>query len=157
MLTVQPLSDPDIIHQIVTDPWIADRLRHDGREPGYIDHPALTYHGAYIGGILAGVFLAIRVSPWETEVHAALLKRAIPYSRDLGALFLAHLWRDPKLLRISAPVMEALPSAGNYCLKLGFELEGFKRDAVVIGGVQCGVYQLGLTRNDWRRRMGLAA
>jgi len=157
MLLVHPLTDRAAIQSIVTDPWVASRLRHDAREPGYIEHDALTYHGAYWEGGLYGLFMEIRLSPWETEVHAALLKDAIGLSHAFGYEFLTQLWQTPALRRITAPVVDTLPSARNYCLNLGFEMEGYRRDAVMIDGKPHGIYQLGLTREDWQRTLSLAA
>lgn len=145
-MKVEPIDDPATIDRILTDPWIADRIRHDAREPGYIDHPALTYHGAFVGGDLVGVFIAIRHSPWEIEVHAALSREATRHGRGLGAMFLASLWSDPELQRVTAPVLSTLPSAVNYCRRLGFELEGVRRRAVQIDGKVADVIWLGLLR-----------
>lgn len=146
MLRVEPTADATAIDGVLTDPWVATRIRHDAREPGYIDHPALTYHGAYIDSALAGVFMAIRHSPWEVEVHAALLRSATWHGRALGALFLDQLWQDPQLLRITAPVLSTLPSATNYCKRLGFEVEGVRRAAVRVNGRPADVIYLGLLR-----------
>lgn len=157
MLTVQPLADVAAIESVMSDPWVASRLRHDARAPGYIEHDALTYHGAYWESGLCGVFMEVRLSPWETEVHAALLKDATGLSHAFGYEFLTALWQNPLLRRITAPVVDTLPSARNYCLNLGFRLEGYRRDAVMIGGALHGIYQLGLTRDDWRRSLGMAA
>jgi len=147
MLSIQPLTDPAQIHAILTQPAVAARIRHDDRTPGYIAHPALTYRGAYMDGLLCGLFMSIQHSPWEVEVHAALLPHVIRHARDLGALFLASLWRDqPDLQRITAPVLSTLPSAANYCRRLGFEDEGVRRNAVRVNGALVDVVYLGLLR-----------
>lgn len=147
MLAIQLLTDPIAIDAILSTPIISNKLRHDDREPGYIDHPALTYHGAYVDGALSGLFMAIQHSPWEVEVHAALKPHVIRQARDLGALFVASLWRDqPDLQRITAPVLSTLPSAANYCRRLGFEDEGVRRNAVRVNGALVHVVYLGLLR-----------
>ena len=138
--------DVAAIHAVLIDPWVAARIRHDGRDPGYIDHPALVYHGAYTEGTLEGVFMAIHHSPWEVEVHAALLRSATRYGREFGRMFLDNLWRDPELMRVTAPVISTLPSAANYCRRLGFQDEGVRRSAVRVGGVPADVVYLGLLR-----------
>lgn len=146
-LSIQPLTDTAAINAILTTPAISCRIRHDAYTPGYIHHPALSYHGAYVDAVLSGLFMAIQHSPWEVEVHAALLPRVIRQARDLGALFLASLWDEqPDLQRITAPVLSTLPSAANYCRHLGFEDEGVRRNAVRVDGVLADVVYLGLLR-----------
>lgn len=147
MLSVQPIDDAGAIDAILTDPWVASRIRHDDREPGYIDHPAVTYYGAYIGDALVGVFIAIRHSPWEVEAHAALLRFAVVHGRDLGRAFIRQVFTDPDVMRITAPVLSSLPSAANFCRRLGFVNEGVRRDAVKIDGVVADVIYLGLLRS----------
>jgi hypothetical protein len=146
MLRVAPINDGAAIDQLLADPWVAARIRHDAREPGFIDHPALTYYGAYVDADLVGVFMAITHSPWEVEVHAALLRSATGHGRTLGQLFLDRLWRDPELMRITAPVLSTLPSAANYCRRLGFKDEGVKRRACKVDGQPADVIYLGLLR-----------
>jgi len=149
MIGVAPIHDAARIDAVLTDPWVAARIRHDGREPGHIDHPALTYHGAHVGGALVGVFVVIQHTACEVEVHAALLRSAMRSGRALGRLFLDQLWHDqPELLRITAPVLATLPSAANYCRKLGFVDEGVRRQACRVGGVPTDVVYLGLLRSS---------
>ena len=138
-----------MINAVLSDPWIAARIRHDSREPSYIEHPNLSYFAGYDDGRLAGIFTAIRHSAWEIEVHAALGRHAIRRGRVLGREFLAELWRDPELLRITAPVLSTLPSAVNYCRRLGFVDEGVKRRACRQNGVAIDVVYLGMTWADW--------
>lgn len=149
MIAVRPLRDPAAVDRILQDPWIAPKLRHGDREPGYIDHPLLDYFGAYVGGDFVGVFTAIDFSSWEVEVHAALLRRALPHSRALGRMFLDQLFRRPELQRVTAHVLGDLLTAANYCRRLGFVDEGARRNAVVKEGRVLPVLTLGMTRSDW--------
>jgi hypothetical protein len=142
VIRVAPLADADAIDRILTDPWIAPKLRHDAREPGFIDHPAAHYWGAWVDGELVGVFLAIRASPWEVEVHAGLLRHAVRHSRALAQAFIAEQFADPELLRLTAYVIGDLPSAANWCRRLGFVDEGARRNAVVKSGKVLDVHVL---------------
>jgi len=148
MLTVKLITDAAVINAVLQSPWIADKIRHDSRDPGYIDSPNIEYHAARVGGRIAGVFMAIRHSEYEIEVHAALARWATRHGRALGAMFLAQLWEDGNLLRITAPVLATLPSAVNYCLRLGFQREGVKRSACWINGAPVDVVYLGMLRGE---------
>lgn len=147
MIEVRPLSDPEAIDAILRHPSVAGKVRHDGREPGYIDHPLVSYHGAYVDRALVGVFVAIRFSRWEAEVHAALLPRATRQGRALGLMFLDAVFADPEVLRCTGYVLSTLPSAANYCRKLGFEHEGTRRSACMVGGQVVDVLVMGLVRS----------
>ncbi len=147
MLSVAPIHDRAAINAVLSYPWIRAKIAQDGREPGYIDHPLVSYHGAYIDGALVGVFIAVQFTRWEVEVHAALLRPAIRHGRDLGRMFLTFVFADPEVLRATAYVLGTLPSAANYCRRLGFVDEGARRSACMVGGVPTDIVVLGLLRN----------
>lgn len=128
---------------------LADKLRHDGRDPGYITHPLVRYFGAYQHGELVGIFTAVDFTRWEVEVHVAVLPAAIRNARALCRLFLAVVFADPEVMRATAYVLGTLPSAANLCRKLGFVDEGRRRDACRVAGVATDVVVLGMTRRDW--------
>ncbi|QPQ55598.1 GNAT family N-acetyltransferase [Allosphingosinicella flava] len=151
-LAVEPLSDADAINGILQHETIAPKLRHDGREPGYIDHPAASYYGAYIDNRLVGVFLAIRFSKWEVQVHVGLLPEAIRYGRSLADLFLAQVFVGQEVQRATGYVLSTLPTAANFCRKLGFEHEGTRRQACRVNGALVDIHILGLTRENWQLR-----
>jgi RimJ/RimL family protein N-acetyltransferase len=146
MLSVGPINDSDAANAILRDPWVRAKLAQDGREPGYIDHPLVSYHGAHVDGRLVGVFIAVQFTRWEVEVHAALLRAAIPHGRALGRLFLETVFADPDVLRATAYVLGTLPSAANYCRRLGFADEGVRRSACLVGGMPTDIVVLGLVR-----------
>lgn len=137
------LQDRDAINAALQHPAIAPKLRHDARDPGYIDHPQVRYVGAWTD-CFAGVFIAIDVTPWEVEAHVALLPHAVREARALAKLFIARELERPELQRITAKVMATLPSAANFCRKLGFVDEGVMRAACRIDGAPVDVLVLGL-------------
>jgi hypothetical protein len=146
MLSVQPINDRDAIDAVLSDPWVRTKIAQDGREPAYIDHPLVSYNGAYVDGDLVGVFIAVQFTRWEVEVHAALLRPATCYGRDLGRLFLASVFANPDVMRATAYVLGTLPSAANYCRRLGFVDEGARRSACMVGGEPTDIIALGLVR-----------
>lgn len=148
MLSLRPLNDQHALAALYADPYIA-RVGHDHRPAAPIIHPECHYVGAYRGDELLGAFLVVESGWVEQDVHALLTRRALRWSRDFGAMLLARLFEVPTLARVTAQVIEGLESARNYCLRLGFRLEGFRRDALMVGGRLRGVYVLGITRRDW--------
>lgn len=148
-LSLAPLRDEREIDRILRDPWIAARLAHDDRAPGHIDHPAVSYFGAWVNGELKGVFICIRVTSCDVEVHAALKREAMPLGRAFGRMLLQRLFADPRLLRVTAHVLASLPTAVNYCRKLGFSVEGVRRDACLQKTSPVAVITLGCRRADF--------
>lgn len=149
LLEVRPLDDAEAINGILNHPSVASKIRHDAREPGYIDHPAVSYEGAWADERLVGVFVAVRFSPWEVEVHAAILPERVRHSRTLAMLFIERAFVDPEVLRLTAYVLGTLPSAANWCRKVGFKDEGVRRDACRVDGQATDIVVLGLTRGEW--------
>jgi RimJ/RimL family protein N-acetyltransferase len=148
-LAVAPLTDREAVDRILKSAPIGPKLRHDEREPGFIDHPLVTHWGAWLDGELVGVFLAVRFSRWEVEAHVGILPCALHASRELARLFLARIFEHPEIERVTAYVLGTLPSAGNFCGRLGFEYEGKRRGACRVGGTLCDVLIYGMTRQDW--------
>lgn len=147
-MKVYPTTDAALIDRILTAPEIADKVSHDGRSSGYIDHPAVTYWAAEVCGEIVGIFTAIRFSTWEREVHVGILRPGLSRARELSLLFLGHLFSDPQTMRATAYVLGTLPTAANFCRKLGFKDEGRRRDACAVAGNPCDIIILGMTRAD---------
>jgi hypothetical protein len=150
LLELQPLSDQSALAALYRDPYIS-RVGHDHRPAEPLQHPAVRYLGARVDGELVGAFLIIESGFIEVDVHALLTRRALPHSRALGRLCLGQAFADPSIERITAYVIEGLTKARNYCLKLGFQAEGFRRNACQQKGRLVGVHVLGMTRNEWEK------
>jgi hypothetical protein len=148
MLRLLPLNDKAALADLYRDPYIA-RVGHDHRPAAPIEHPAASYLGAWVGDSLVGAFLVIESGFIEWDVHALLTRRALPWCRDFGRMCLAWCFGHEVVQRVTAYVIEGLEAARNYCLKLGFVVEGFRRDAVSVGGQLVGLHVLGMTRRDW--------
>lgn len=149
LLELHPLSDQGALAPLFLDPYIA-RVGHDDRPAAPIEHPDVRYFGARVDGELVGAFMFIESGFIEVDVHALLTRRALPHSRELGRLCLAEAFRDPRIERVTAYVIEGLTAARNYCLKLGFQFEGIRRNACRQNGRLLSVDILGMTRKDWK-------
>lgn len=145
---VRPIENKDVISALYEAPEF-QVVAHDHRGAKPVFASFAKYLGAYVDGRLAGLFLIIRTSTIEVDVHALILRRFVGESRNLGRDCLAHVFSDGAIQRATAYVIDGLASAVNYCLKLGFSREGFRRNACSVGGVLRGVHVLGITRADW--------
>jgi hypothetical protein len=139
------------LNEIYSDAYIT-KIGHDHRPAAPIVHPLVTYLTATVDGRFMGAFLAIQKNSCDLEMHALLKRDAVWYSRDLGRAALRWGFSHHPVLRISAPVIEGLDSARNYCLRLGMTLEGFMRDVCTQNGVVKGAYLLAMTRRDWENK-----
>jgi len=149
LLELHPLSDQGALAPLFLDPYIA-RVGHDDRPAAPIAHPHVRYLGAYVDGDLVGAFMVVESGYVEVDVHALLARRALPHSRDLGRMCLAHVFADPAIERATAYVIDGLGAARNYCRKLGFKDEGARRMACRQNGRLLDVHILGMTRKDWK-------
>ena len=136
------------LHELYADPYI-QRVGHDHRPAAPIFHPSARYFSAWVDDDFSGAFLLIKTSPIDCDVHSLLMRRCILESRDLGDKFLEHVFMRNDFDRVTAPVIEGLEAARNFCLKLGFKQEGFKRDACQKDGILRGIHIMGMTRKDW--------
>lgn len=138
------------LKEVYSDPYIM-RIAPDGPPFEPFIHPLATYVSAWVDDKFVGAFLSVRVTPHEIESHALLKKSALKHSRQLGEMFIDWAFMQG-VLRVTAQVYEYLESAKNYCLKLGFKQEGFRRCAEVKNGKSFGVYMLGIIRQEWRTK-----
>jgi len=150
MLAVSEGITQEHLQEVYSDPYIA-RVGHDHRPFAPVHHPLATYLTATVNGVFAGAFLAIRTTSLDMDLHALLKKDYVRHSRELARLFLKWAFAQ-NVERVSAPVIEGLDAAKNYCLKLGFQYEGFKRYAVMQNGQMKGVHLLGMTRQEWSKQ-----
>lgn len=135
--------------EIYSDAYIT-KVGHDHRPASPIIHPNATYLSAFLDGKFVGAFLSIKASPIDFELHSLLKKEAIPHSRELAKKFLDWAFSKP-IQRVTALIIEGLEKTKNLCLKLGFKLEGIKRNACLVGGVLKNIYILGMTKEEWSR------
>lgn len=142
------IKDRSIMEGLLEDPYI-QRVGHDDRPAKYIDDDLVSYLGAYLDDEFLGAFCIIESGFYELDLHAMLKKSSLKHSRMLGFLCLAYAFSFIKIHRVSANIIEGLESAKNYCLKLGFKEEGFKRDACMVNGSLKGVHMLGMVRSDF--------
>lgn len=133
---------------LYADPFIA-RIADDGMEFAPIDHPLVTYLSAFHGDEFVGAYIVVRFSDCEYEAHSLLMKKATRYSRLLGELLIEWVFSHDQVLRLTGYIREGIHTAVNHCLKMGFQLEGFRRDALLVNGEPKGIHVLGLTRKEW--------
>lgn len=137
------------LHDVYSDAYIIAKVGHDHRPAAPISHTLVTYLTATVDGAFAGAFMAIQKNACDLEMHALLKRDAVLHSRELGRAAIDWGFAHRDVLRISAPVIEGLESARNYCLRLGMTHEGFMRDVCTQGGIIKGIYLLAITRRDW--------
>lgn len=150
LLELQSFPDLSALAPLFLDSYIA-RVGHDDRPAALIEHPHVHYLGARADGELVGAFMIIESGFVEVDVHALLTRRALPHSRALGRLCLDQAFANPVIERVTAYVIEGLTAARNYCLKLGFQTEGLRRNACRQNGRLLGLHVLGITRNEWEK------
>jgi len=137
-------DDPKLA-ALMRDPYIA-RVGHDHRACEPIDNECVHYYGAYLFGSFMGAFCAIESGHVDWDVHAYLRRGALSMSRELGIEFLDKLFDEQPISRVTAQIIQGLETAVNYCKRLGFEYEGYKRNACQKDGALVGVHILGLTK-----------
>lgn len=135
---------------LYADPFVA-RIRDDGFQFEPIDHPLVTYLSAFVGEEFVGAYIVVRFSDCEYEAHSLLMKRATRHSRKLGELLIEWVFSHDSVLRLTGYVREGIQTAVNHCLRMGFQYEGFRREALMVNGEPKGIHILGLTRSEWSK------
>ncbi len=137
---------------IYTDSYIKNAIKQDNTEFLPIKHHLVTYYKASIKDKFAGAFLSIAFSQSEIELHSLLFKDSIKYSRQLGKMIIDKSFNDNnKIQRITVLIIDGLNTAKNYCEKLGFKLEGIKRNSYLKNKEYKDVFIYGITKKDWSK------
>lgn len=134
--------------EVYSDPFVA-RIAHDHRKHYPVFSPAATYLSAWVDGQFAGLYLAIKASEIELDVHVLLKKKATRHSRALGAAFLAWCFSNPMIRRLTGYIPDWIPAARNHSEKMGFKYEGVRRHAHIKDGQPRGLWIMGLLREEW--------
>jgi len=139
------------LQEIYSDPYISV-VAHDDRPFEPITHQLVKYVSAFMDGEFMGAFMVVQFSKTEIEIHSLLKKSAIKYSRLLGNEVIHFVFNMYKPLRITAHIIGGLNKAMNYVEKLGFSLEGIRRDGCVKNSKTTDIYTYGLTKKQWEKR-----
>lgn len=142
---------PELLSDVYSNDYIIKNIMQDGREFKPIEHPLVTYYSALVDNCFVGCFMHIQFTKYEVELHSLLTKSALAESRELGKLMINKTFEDENVLRITANILGDLKKSINYCKKLGFELEGIKKDCVFKNGIITNIHILGLTREKWSK------
>lgn len=140
---LKQLTNPHTILSILTDNYIKNTIG----EVGYIDHPLVDYIGVFNKDEIQGVYMVINFSENEKEIHSYLLKKAIKKSRKYGDMIIDKCFEDDNITRLTAWIFADLTKAQNYVKKLGFKLEGIKKEAIMRRNKLTDVHLYGLTRS----------
>lgn len=145
VLLIEETYDEELVNSFYADNFIYNGVKRDGVQTGFRPHPAIHYLLCSIDGEKAGFFIAVESSKIDWEMHACLMKWATPNSRKLAQMAIDWVWaRGP--IRITVPVVAR--STVNFCKRLGFEIEGVRRNGAMIGGTLHDVTFLGLLKWD---------
>lgn len=147
--------DPQQLAQVYADSRIVAALSRDGNKPQPLVHPLVKYWSAWIEGRFAGAFMTVRQSVADVEVHSLLLRSARRYSRALAAIMMRTLFADPQVRRLTAWVCSDLSLVINFLRRLGFTLEGVRREACSRDGYAVDALMFGLLRPDWSAKWAL--
>ncbi len=141
------ISDKNL-QDIYQDSYIS-KVSYDNKPFEPIDHPLVKYITASIDGRFAGAFMIILFSKTEIEIHSLLKKQFVEHSRQLGREVIDFVFSFYNPQRLTAYIIDGLNTAKNYVIKLGFTLEGIRRDACIKDNRMKNIYIYGLTRREW--------
>ena len=137
--------------EVYSDPFVA-RIAHDHRKHYPVFSPAATYLSAWVDGQFVGLYLAIKASEIELDVHVLLKKQATRHSRALGAAFLAWCFSNPMIIRLTGYIPDWIPAMRNHSEKMGFTYEGTMRNVQIKDGKPRGLWIMSLLREEWEAR-----
>ena len=148
LIEFEPINhDDERLTCLFQDPYI-QRVGYDDRPAQAIDHPAVHYFAVLVDGRFVGAYALVESGFHDWDVHSYLTKECLPISRVIGRDFIRYAFDCLPIARLTALILGNLQSAVNYCLKVGFSYEGFKRDALMKDGRLIGLHILGITRKE---------
>ncbi len=149
-----PVTDTDVIKDIITDPELFDRLRADGMDPGEFEpniDNANLWLGIYTEDGLIGLFHIERKTITVIELHANILEKfRAKYAKDAGIMIITYFayMIDPEVKKLVAEIPVCYPDVYHYSLNNGLVLEGKNRKSILKDGELIDQYLLGITRDE---------
>lgn len=141
------LSTQNEINIVYNDNYILNAIKQDNKEITAINHPLVEYISCFNNNEFLGCFIKIRQSEIEIEGHSLLLKKGIICSRKLLKLFMNYCFNE-NIERMTTFIPANLKTVINYCLKMGWSIEGIKRKAIIKNNKLEDVVMMGILRKE---------
>lgn len=135
------------LEQVYSDEYILNALSNDNAKASIISHPLVKYYSVFNESNFCGAFMVIQHSKNEIEIHSLLLKEHLKFSRQNGKEIINKCFEDKHITRLTANIYGSLIKAQNYVKKLGFQLEGVKKEAIYKNNNLENINIYGLTRS----------
>lgn len=150
MLLLTPGITETDLQNLYADDYI-QRVSQDHFPATPIRHPVAQYLSCFVDGVFVGAFLAVRTTPISFDLHALLKRSAVAHSRELGRMCIDWAFADVSVQRINAPVVRCFGTVINYCLRLGFMIEGVTRNGCYINGRPHHIVNFGMLRDEYEQ------
>ena len=149
MVTITHGITDDNLHELYSHPSI-QKISHDHRGANPIIHPMVSYYSAFKGAEFMGAYMVIRLSPIDYEAHMLLLPKATKLQREFGYMFLESMFEQTD--SVPTIIIDGMETAKNHVTKMGFKLEGIKREAFQQNGIKKDAYMYGLLKSEFKER-----
>ena len=140
-------STNEELNDVYSDKYILSSFcDYDIKEP-IIDN-SVVYYSAYVNNKFAGCFVEVIKSPFDSELHSLLKKHSRKHSRELAIAFIKMIFQTRSIFRVSTTVIHSLKTVINFCMKIGFVIEGLKQNANIKNGQVQNVLQFRILRGE---------
>jgi hypothetical protein len=140
-------STEDELKDVYSDKYIISSFcDYDIKEP--IIDKSIVYYSAYVNNDFVGCFVEVMKSPFDSELHSLLKKKALRYSRKLALSFINMIFQSRNVFRVSTTVIHSLKTVINFCIKIGFVIDGLKQNANIKNGQIQNVLQFRILRGE---------
>ena len=144
------LSTHDELIKVYNDEYIAKAFQAKNNNFQITQHHLVEYYSIFVNSEFMGIYMVIRFSKNEIEIHSLLFKKAIIHSIDLGKEILKLAFSIEDTERVTALILSDLHKAKNYVKKLGFIYEGTKRNALYREDNLINVDIFGITKEEFK-------
>jgi len=110
-----------------------------------------VYIGCFKGRNPAGFISLKKVTKTTIEIHINIQKKYRGYARIFSNQVLDNLFKDPLINRIESNIPIIYPDVIKFVQKLGFIIEGEKRESFLKDGNLHNLITIGLLRGDYGR------
>lgn len=129
------------------DSELKSRLLQDGVELTGMPSD-FVYIGCFARRAPVGFISLKKITATTIEIHINIQKKYRGYARIFSKQVLGNLFKDPLINRIESNIPIIYPDVIKFVQKLGFVIEGEKREAFLKDGVQHNLVTIGLLRKE---------
>ena len=152
MIELKEIFDYPLIHSVVRDPEMWDRVSEDGQSPEDFvmeKDNGIRFFGAFADGEFVGQFMVHAENKTTLQVHVQIIQEhRAKHAKSAAVEFIRHFAYQEPYHKLNTLIPIIYPQVLAYTKCCGFTAEGVNRKSYLKNGHIIDQHILGITRDE---------